>query len=286
MKKIIVAQPHGYCGNDNYGVLAAIKIAQETAQKYPRQTYLLGEIVHNQHVVDWLEKKHGVKTVQTLDQIPQGATVIIRAHGASPKTYQQAQAKKLHLVDATCPFVAQVQKEVQKLSQAGKIILYLASDKTHDEALGVASQAPASVIVITLKEIDQITLAHPEKTVVLTQTTLSVLETQEALQKLRQKYPQVSVKPHICLATTQRQKAVINLAQKTKFVIIVGSPQSSNSNRLQEVAEKVGSQAFIVDTAADLNPGWFKNVSTVGISSGASTPEWLLEAVIEKIKKL
>lgn len=284
MRKIIIADPHGYCGNNKFGVQGAIQIAQETAKKHPNNTYLLGEIVHNQHVVDWLEKEYGVKTVHSLDGIPKGTTVIIRAHGASPSIYKQAKEKGLNIVDATCPLVTQVHREVGQLATEGKKILYIASQKDHDEAVGVAAEAPEAVTLTTLRELDEVEIVEPEKTVVLTQTTLSILETEKKLNKLKERYPKLTIKPHICMATTQRQKAVIKLAKETELVVIVGSPTSSNSNRLREVAEAAGAKAYIVDTAAELDSNWFKGVEKIAVSSGASTPEWLLEEAIERIK--
>lgn len=283
-KKVVIAQPHGYCGNDSLGVKGALKMAEETAKMYPGKTYLLGEVVHNQHVVSWLEKRYGVKTVDTLEEIPQGATVIIRAHGATPSIYKKAKKKGLKIIDATCPLVAQVHNEVKKLAAEGKRILYIASEKTHDEAVGVTGEAPEAITLITPKELEEIKIDEPEKTVVLTQTTLSILKTKAALERLKKRYPGLTIKPHICLATTQRQEAVIRLAKEIGFVVIVGSPTSSNSNRLKEVAESVGARAYIVDGAQELNPEWFREVKKVVVSSGASTPEWILDGVIEKIK--
>lgn len=282
--QVIIAEPHGYCGNDKFGVQGAIQIAQKTAREYPGETYLLGEIVHNQHVVDWLEKDYGVKTVHSLDEIPQGATVIIRAHGAVPATYKEAKERGLNIVDATCPLVLQAHREVKKLTEEGKKILYIASKKDHDEAVGVAGEAPEAVTLTTLKELDEIKIDKPENTVVLTQTTLSTLETRKKLDNLQKRYPGLVIRKHICPATTQRQEAVIELAKEVGFVVIVGSPTSSNSNRLKDVAEEVGAKAYIVDTADELDPSWFKGIKKVAVSSGASTPEWLLEEVVEKIK--
>jgi len=285
-KKVIIAKTHGYCGNEKFGVRGAIRIAQKTAKQNPGKTYLLGEIVHNQHVVDWLGKEYGITTVQDLKEIPQEATMIIRAHGAPPKTYQQAQRRNIKIVDATCPLVAQVHQEVRLLAKEGKKVLYLCSKLNHDEAVGVAGEAPRAVSLVVLKEIDQIDVKEPEKTVVLTQTTLPEIETKEVLDRLKEKHPELEIRPHICPATSQRQRAVIDLAKKVGFIVIVGSPTSSNSNRLKEVAEAVGARAYIVDTAAELNTSWFKDIEKVAVSSGASTPEWLLEEVVEKIKKL
>ncbi len=285
-KEVIVAQPHGYCGNEKFGVRGAIRIAQETAAKHPGNTYLLGEIVHNQHVVDWLEKEYGVVTVQKLEEIPQGAAVIIRAHGAPPETYQQARKRGLKIVDATCPLVARVHQEVRELAKQGKEILYICSQSDYDEAIGVAGEAPAAVTLVSLQEIDQLHLKEPETTVILTQTTLSTLETESTLARLKEKYPELEIRPHICPATTERQQAVIYLAKKVGLMVIVGSPTSSNSNRLQEVAAAAGARAYIVDTAAEINPNWFTGREKVAVSSGASTPEWLLEEVVARIEGL
>ena len=284
--KVIVAKPHGYCGNKKFGVIGAIEIAKKTAKKYKAKTYMLGEIVHNQHVVDWLEKKYNIKTVASLNKIPKKAVVIIRAHGAAPQTYKQAKARDLKIVDATCPLVAKAHQEVKRLAKLGKKILYISSKKTHDEAVGVVAQAPKAIMLTTLQELDKVKIADPKHTVVLTQTTLSILETTKALKKLKSKYPELTIKPHICLATSQRQKAIIKLAKKIGMVVIVGSPASSNSNRLRETAEQVGAKAYIVDTAKELDSRWFKGVKNVVVSSGASTPEWLMDEVVEKIKKL
>jgi 4-hydroxy-3-methylbut-2-enyl diphosphate reductase len=282
---VVVANPHGICGNDQgFGVAHAIYLAKQTAKGNLGKTYILGEIVHNQHVVDSLEKDWGVKTVHALEEIPEDATMVIRSHGATPQTYQKAKERGLKVIDATCPLVAQAHKEVKKLARVGKKVLYIASEKTHDEAVGVASEAPETVTLTTLQQLDKVKLEDPENTVVLTQTTLSALETAEELEKLKKRYPQVTIRPHICPATTDRQKAVIKLAKDIGFVVIVGSPTSSNSNRLKEVAQVQGAQAYIVDTAAELNPEWFAGVKKVAVSSGASTPEELLDEVVKKIK--
>ncbi|PIS09224.1 4-hydroxy-3-methylbut-2-enyl diphosphate reductase [Candidatus Beckwithbacteria bacterium CG10_big_fil_rev_8_21_14_0_10_34_10] len=282
--KVVIAEPHGYCGNDNFGVQRAVRLAQKTARKQPGKTYLLGEIVHNQHVVSRLEKKYGLKTVQRIKDIPKGSMVIIRAHGVTPSVYQQAEKKGLNIIDATCPLVVQVHKEVKRLAAEGRQILYIASSKNHDEAVGVVGEAPKAVILTTLDELDKIKLKNPQKTIVLTQTTLSVLETQKKLNRFKAKYPEVEIKPHICLATSQRQKSAIELAKRIGFVIIVGHPTSSNSNRLKEVAQTAGAKTYIVDTDKELRPEWFKGIFEVAVSSGASTPEWLLKKVIKKIK--
>ena len=284
--EIMIAEPHGFCGNENFGVRRAIKLVQEAARQYPNMVYLLGEVVHNWQVIDWLEKEYGVKTVHSLKELARNGVVIIRAHGATPKIYKQAKKLGLIIIDATCPLVVQVHQEVKRLVAEGKKILYLVSDKNHDEAVGVAGEAPAKVELATLEELDKIKIFEPEKTVILTQTTLSILETKEALEKLKRKYPGLTIKPHICLATTQRQEAIIKLSRDSDLAVIVGSTTSSNSNRLKDVAEKPGAKAYIVDKADNLQKKWFTKKKKVVVSSGASTPEWVLDEVIKKIKNL
>lgn len=279
-KRIIIANSHGFC----FGVNRAIELAQKTAQKYPNQTYILGEIVHNQFVVADLEKKYSVKTVESLDQIPSNSVVIIRAHGASPDIYKKAQEKNLKIIDATCPMVAQVHHQVKKLASENKQIIYLASDLNHDEAIGIFGEAPKNIILTTLKDIKQLNILNPDNSVVITQTTLSINETESIFKFLKQKYPALNIQPHICQATTERQNAVIKVAIESDITIIVGSLNSSNSKRLLETALSTGKKAYLVETATDLQNEWFKNAKIVGISSGASTPENIFNEVINKIK--
>lgn len=281
LKQVIIAHPHGYCG----GVSHAIETALKANRENPHRTYVLGDLVHNDHVVAWLQRQ-GVQTIQSLDEIekPKGATLVIRAHGATPETFLGAKEIGLKIVDGTCPLVLQAHRKIKELKKKRKKVLYISSQPTHDEAIAAAAQAPEIVTLTTLKEINTVEIPHPENTVVVTQTTLSTLETKAALKRLKKKYPQLTIDPHICPATTQRQQAVIKLARKIGTVVIVGSAKSSNSNRLKEVAEVVDAHAHIVDTAKELNPSWFKGAQRVAVSSGASTPEWLLDEVVEKIK--
>lgn len=284
--EVIVAQPNGYCGDSVFGVSAAISKAIEASKKYPGHTFLLKEIVHNIHVVNWLLETHGLKTVSSLEEIPEGSAVVLRAHGSSPETYLQAKQKNLTIIDATCPLVIGAQRQAKKLASRGKKIIYLASAKDHDEATSVYHQAPDSITLTTLKEILELDIQVPSNTVVLTQTTLSTLETEKVFSQLKKKYPTLTIIPHICPATTARQQAVIKLAKEIGFVIIVGHPSSSNSNRLREVAADSGAEAYIVDTEKDLQKEWFVDKKKVAISSGASTPAWLLEKVANKIKEI
>jgi 4-hydroxy-3-methylbut-2-enyl diphosphate reductase len=281
MANIIIASPHGFC----FGITRAIEIARNTAQKYTQPIFFLGELVHNQHVVDYLESELKIKTVQSLDEIPAGSVVIIRAHGATPSVFQQAQKKGLEIIDASCPLVLKSHQTVRDLASQQKQIIFLCNKIDHDETIGVVGEAPDFITPLTLKDIFNFEITNPSNTVVVTQTTLSTTETQEALTFLKDKYPQISILPHICQATTDRQQAIISLAQQYKFVIIVGSPTSANSNSLKQVATSSGAVAYIVDNASELDPKWFIDQSHIVISSGASTPEDILNEVVQKINE-
>ena len=282
MINIIVATPHGFC----FGITKAIDIASNTSQNTKANIFFLGELVHNQHVVDWLETKYKIKTVQCLNDIPTGSIVIIRAHGASPDIFEQAKVKGLKIVDASCPLVLRSHQTVRQLTSQKKQIIFLCNKTDHDETVGVVGEAPRYITPVTLENIFDYSIDNPKNTIIMTQTTLSTIETKKAIDFIKNKYPQVTVLPHICQATTDRQKAIINLAKKYKFVIIVGSPTSANSNSLKSVAVSSGATAYIVDNATELKQGWFNNKKNVVLSSGASTPESVLNEVIEKIKKI
>lgn len=283
MAKIIIAKPHGFC----FGINRAIKIAQDTAKKYSdKKIYFLGELAHNQHVVDWLGKDLNIKTIQSINEVPQSSVVIIRAHGVSPDIYQQAEDRNLIVVDATCPLVLKSHQTVKKLTSENKKIIFLCNKIDHDETIGIVGENPKLITPVTLDKIFGFKINDPQNTVVLTQTTLSTLETQKALDFLKNKYPSLTILPHICQATTERQNAIIDLAKKYKFVIIVGSPTSANSNSLRSVAKSVGATSYIVDNASQIKPDWFTNQKNIVVSSGASTPEDVLKKVIEKIKDI
>lgn len=281
MINIIIANPHGFC----FGITRAIDLATKTAKNKTKPIFFLGELVHNQHVVDWLENNLKIKTIQSLDDIPSDSIVIIRAHGASPEVYQQVKNKGLEIVDASCPLVLRSHQSVRDLVGHNKHIIFLCNKTDHDETVGVVGEAPQSVTPITVENIFDYVPKNPKNTVVMTQTTLSTIETQKALDYIKTKYPQITILPHICQATTDRQQAIIKLAKKYKFVIIVGSPTSANSNSLKSVSESVGAITYIVDNATELNKNWFFNQKNVVISSGASTPESVLNEVVKKIEE-
>lgn len=280
MFNIHVAKPHGFC----FGIDRAIELARNTSKKYKDNIYFLGEIVHNQHVVDWLSSELKIVTVASLDQIPKGSVVIIRAHGASPEVFKQALDKGLVVVDASCPLVLKSHQEVLKYTSQNKKIIFLCSSVTHDETVGVVGENPQMVTPVTLQDALDFKIDNPSDYVLLTQTTLSTIETQKVFGLLKEKYPQMLILPHICQATTDRQKSVIELAKSCDLIIIVGSPTSANSNSLKMVAESNGTTSYIIDNATELNSEWFKNCQNVGVSSGASTPESILNKVLQQIE--
>lgn len=283
-KKILLAKKYGPC----MGVSRAIRLACITAKKYPGKTFLLGEIVHNQHVVEELKTKFKIKTVHHLNDIPQKAAVIIRAHGITPTLRKKLEEKNLNIIDATCPLVTRVHQVVKNYIEQNWQLVYLASDPKHDEAVGVYGEAPAKIKLVTVQEIGKIKIINPSKTVVLTQTTLSILETQQALNKLKKRYPTIKIEPHICPATTERQQAVIVLAKLADLIVVVGSPTSSNSKRLAETAKLAGKKrkikVYLVDQEKELKKTWFDKARIIGVTSGASTPDNILHKVIKKIK--
>ena len=282
MTNIIVANPHGFC----FGITRAIDIAVKTSKNKDKPIFFLGEIVHNQHVVNWLESSLKIKTVQSIKEIPDGSIVIIRAHGATPQVFQQAKDRGLEIVDASCPLVLRSHRTVKDLASQKKQIIFLCNKIDHDETVGVVGEAPDFATPVTLDNIFDFPINNPKDTIVMTQTTLSTIETQKALLFIKDKYPQVTILPHICQATTDRQQAIVKLVKKYHFIIIVGSPTSANSNSLRSVAQSSGAKAYIVDNASELQPEWFLNQKNVVISSGASTPESILDKVIEKIKQI
>lgn len=287
MLKTKLATISGFCGDDNFGVIRALSLARQAGISYPDKTYLVGELVHNQQVNHWLEKFYQIKIVKSLSQVPKGGVVIIKAHGASPAFIKEAQAKKLTIIDATCPLVRSSQILVKKIIAAGKQVIFLASDKKHDEAVSVSSQVERGVKIITLEQLANLVIKRPDKTVLLTQTTLSVLETRKQLSQLAKRYPQLTIQPHICPATTKRQQAVLDLAKEVDFLLVVGEPHSSNACRLLEVAKSTGKPAAIVKNAKEIKKSWFTQaVFVVGIIAGASTPTWITQEVQTYIESL
>lgn len=278
VKKVFIAEPHGFCA----GVARAVKAVEDTLEFFGAPVYVKHEIVHNKHVVEGIERK-GAITVEELSDVPDGSVVVFSAHGSPKSHYEEATRRKLHLIDATCPLVTKVHLEVLRFIKEGYRIIYI-GHRGHIEGMGVLGEVPGVNIPLieTAADVAALTIPGSEKIVYLTQTTLSIDETQETILALKKKYPNIVAPPieDICYATTNRQEAVKALAAAVPVVIVVGSLTSSNSNRLRETAERAGARSYLVDDVSDLKTDWFDDISTVGVTGGASAPEDRIQEVI------
>ena len=280
--EVILARPRGFCA----GVKRAINIVNKALELYGPPVYVLHEIVHNTHVIQDLAAK-GAVFVEDLEDIPPAAVVIFSAHGVSRAVVEQAHGMGLHCVDATCPLVAQVHRRVMRLNESKYDILVI-GHKGHPEVEGTCGHATGTVHVLsTVDEVEALTVQYPSKVGYVTQTTLSVEDTAAILQALRHRFPKISAprRTDICFATSNRQRAVQHLANEVDLFLVVGSKNSSNSNRLREVANKQGVAAYLIDDAFEINPAWLKQVQRIGITAGASAPEYLVTEVIAWLRQ-
>lgn len=281
--KVIIAKPRGFCA----GVERAIRIVELALEKYGAPIYVRKEIVHNSHVVTRL-RAAGADFVEELDQVPTGAVTILSAHGSPPEVYQQARARGLRLIDATCPLVTKVHNEVRRYVREGYIVL-LIGHAGHDEVVGTMGQAPAQTVLIEhADDVARLEIAADHKAVILTQTTLSQDDTRQIVEALLSRFPQLELPPgeDICYATQNRQNAIKQISEQIDLLLVVGSKTSSNSLRLVEVAKSRGVRAHLIDGPEDVEPGWFAGVATVGVSSGASAPEAVVQAVLANLDDL
>jgi len=280
---VLLANPRGFCA----GVERAIDIVERALQQYGAPIYVRHEIVHNKFVVDDLRRK-GAVFVEELDQIPTGATVIFSAHGVSKAVRNDAEARGLKVFDATCPLVTKVHVEVAKMLREGYEIVMI-GHRGHPEAEGTMGQASSGMhLVETVEDVAAVQARDASKLAYVTQTTLSVDDAQAIVAALKARFPQIHgpKKDDICYATQNRQDAVKFMTPRCDVVIVVGSPNSSNSNRLREVAENIGAEAYMVDTAADLRPEWVAGKRRVGVTAGASAPEVLVDELVARLKSL
>jgi 4-hydroxy-3-methylbut-2-enyl diphosphate reductase len=280
---ILLANPRGFCA----GVDRAIAIVERALEKFGAPIYVRHEVVHNTFVVNDLKAK-GAIFVEELDEVPAGATVIFSAHGVSQAVRAEAEARGLNVFDATCPLVTKVHVEVSKMRDKGFEIVMI-GHKGHPEVEGTLGQSKGGMhLVETPEDVASLQVADPDKLAYVTQTTLSVDDAARVVGALRQRFPNITgpKKDDICYATQNRQDAVKALAPQCDVVIVVGSPTSSNSNRLREVAENLGVPAYMVDNASEINPEWVANKNRVGLTAGASAPEILVRAVIERLDQL
>jgi 4-hydroxy-3-methylbut-2-enyl diphosphate reductase len=281
--RILLASPRGFCA----GVDRAIEIVEAALRRFGPPVYVRHEIVHNRHVVEEL-RKQGAVFVDEPDQVPRGALLIFSAHGVSPAVREAAERQGLRTIDATCPLVTKVHVEARRFAESGHEIV-LVGHAGHVEVEGTMGHAPERMrLVEDVADVERLQVDDPERLAVLTQTTLSVDDTRDVLDALRRRFPAVQLprKDDICYATQNRQNAVKAMLDEADLVLVVGAPESSNSNRLVEIARKAGLRAHLVQTAAEIEPAWLAGVSCVGVTAGASAPEVLVEAVIERLRAL
>jgi 4-hydroxy-3-methylbut-2-enyl diphosphate reductase len=282
MIRVVLAQPRGFCA----GVERAIEIVERALKKYGPPIYVRHEIVHNRHVVEDLRTR-GAVFVDELDEIPPGAMTIFSAHGVAKQVEQMAAERDLPVIDATCPLVAKVHNEGRRYASQGREIV-LVGHAGHAEVEGTIGQVPAKVhLVQTVADVAALQVKDPEKLAYITQTTLSVDDTRGIIAALKQRFPSITGPDvrDICYATQNRQQAVRNLAREVDLILVVGSRNSSNSNRLREIGEELGRPAYLIDDADTLRPEWFDGVQSVGVTAGASAPETLVQGVLDGLRR-
>jgi len=283
LKKVLLAAPRGYCA----GVDRAVDVVERALRLYGKPVYVRKQIVHNLHVVRDLEGK-GAVFVEEETEVPEGATVILSAHGVAPEVYENSRSRQLRVIDATCPLVTKVHVEARRFAQEDDTIL-LIGHQGHEEVIGTSGEAPEHVrLVGSVEEARTVEVPDPDKVAYLSQTTLSVDETNEVIAVLRQRFPNIKAPPRddICYATQNRQEAVKAMAGDADVVLVIGSDNSSNSNRLVEVSRSLGTKAYLIDDETGIDPAWLDGAEAVGVTSGASAPEWLVERVIEHLREL
>ncbi|MDB5771954.1 MAG: ispH [Burkholderia sp.] len=281
-KEVLLAQPRGFCA----GVDRAIEIVERALAQFGAPIYVRHEIVHNAYVVEDLRNK-GAIFIEELEDVPAGNTVIFSAHGVPKSVQTEAEQRGLRVFDATCPLVTKVHVEVAKMRREGREIVMI-GHKGHPEVEGTMGQADAGMYLVeTVSDAEQLQVTNPDMLAYVSQTTLSVDDTADIIAALKKKFPSISEpkKGDICYATTNRQEAVKFMAPQVEVVIVVGSANSSNSNRLREVAEKKGVAAYMVDNASQIDPAWLEGKTRIGVTAGASAPEVLVQAVIDRLKE-
>jgi len=281
-EKVLLAAPRGYCA----GVDRAVQTVERALELHGAPVYVRKEIVHNKHVVEQLRSR-GAVFVESETEVPDGATVVFSAHGVAPSVHANAGQRHLQTIDATCPLVTKVHVEAKKFASEGYTIV-LIGHAGHEEVEGTMGEAPESIVLIeTEEDVDRLEVADPGKVAYISQTTLSVDETHAIIQRLRERFPAI-VGPRtddICYATTNRQAAVKQLARECDLVLVIGSRNSSNSNRLVEVAREHGAASHLIDNEAEVREEWLQGMRVVGITSGASAPEELVQRLVDFFRR-
>ena len=278
-EKLLLAAPRGYCA----GVDRAVQTVERALTLYGAPVYVRKEIVHNKHVVEQLRERGAIFVEELDDTIPEGAVTVFSAHGVSPAVHAEAERRGLQTIDATCPLVTKVHREALKFAADGYTIV-LIGHGGHEEVEGTMGEAPDAIVLVeTEADVDRLDVPDPEKLAYISQTTLSVDETRAIINRLRERFPSITGPrtDDICYATTNRQAAVKQMAPHCELVLVIGSRNSSNSNRLVEVAREHGAASHLIDNAAQIQDDWLEGVRTVGISSGASAPEELVQRVVD-----
>ncbi|MGB0684497.1 MAG: 4-hydroxy-3-methylbut-2-enyl diphosphate reductase [Magnetovibrionaceae bacterium] len=281
--KIVLANPRGFCA----GVERAIEIVERALEKYGSPVYVRHEIVHNKHVVEDLRAK-GAIFVDEVDEIPDGATTVFSAHGVAEKVEKDALDRNLPVIDATCPLVSKVHREGQRHAEAGRQVIMIGHEG-HPEVEGTRGRIPGGVLLVDKPEdVSALSVSDASQLAYVTQTTLSVDETRSTINALKDRFPEI-VGPDlndICYATQNRQTAVRKLAESVDMLLVVGSTNSSNSNRLREIGREMGKPSYLVDDSSDIDPAWLEGVNSIGITAGASAPEALVQDLIGHLTDL
>ncbi|HEV2422389.1 MAG TPA: 4-hydroxy-3-methylbut-2-enyl diphosphate reductase [Candidatus Acidoferrales bacterium] len=279
-KVLVRVRPRGFCA----GVVRAVDIVELALEAYGAPVYVHHEIVHNRYVVEQLRQR-GAIFVETISEVPIGAVLVFSAHGVPPRVREEATERKLRVIDATCPLVTKVHLEARKFAREGRTLI-LIGHRDHQEIVGTSGEAPLQTVVVgSVEEVDRLQMEDPERLAYLTQTTLSLYDTQEIVSRLRQRFPKIlgPASDDICYATQNRQEAVEALTREVDMILVVGSANSSNSNRLVEVAQRAGVAARLIEDGNDLKETWFEGVSRLGLTAGASAPEILVEQVSQRL---
>ena len=282
-RRIVLAAPRGFCA----GVVRAIDVVELALECVEPPLYVRREIVHNLHVVRGFEKR-GVRFVEELDEVPDGATVVFSAHGIAPRVREEAQRRRLKVIDATCPLVTKVHLEAIRFERLGYRII-LIGHPNHEEVEGTMGEAESRIaLVSSVADAEAVEVEDAERVAYITQTTLSMEDTRPIVETLKRRFPHIAgpAKDDICYATQNRQLAVRALAREAPVILVIGSKNSSNSNRLVEEAEIAGARAYLVDDASGVDPAWLEGAATVGVTSGASAPEFLVDQMVAHLTSL
>lgn len=281
--EVMLAQPRGFCA----GVIRAIETVERAIRTYGTPIFVLHEIVHNRRVVEDLQVR-GVRFVEDVEDVPPGTVIIFSAHGTSTTVVEQARGRNLQIIDATCPLVTRVHRQAQRYSQQGMEVIII-GHPGHPEVEATRGRIDGMVYVLTTAaEVDGLMVGNPEKLAYITQTTLSIDDTQEVIDALKRRFPSIRGPnlSDICYATQHRQKAVHRMAREIDLLLVVGSHKSSNSNRLREAGEREGLPAYLIEDADGIDPAWLRGHEKIGVTAGASTPEVLVHTVLERLYEL